>query len=635
MAVNGIGLQMAEASPQPFFDADEGEEVLEDDEARIRCQALRFESDVEAQLGFTSNVGSAMLHLRGLRFAGYVVLGDNYCTRFGDHVSFCYFRFATDSVRLYTRLKNPVCGLSSLAVNISYTLLQSENPVFCAVNTCMGENLCNLQGDNGDDFSSGGAGDDTLWDGTIENTLEGGDDTLEGGEGNDDLWGGAGNDTLNGGAGNDTLWASAGMDTYVFAPGHGNDTIRAGSDLEPLGGWAAVNQVYDLSGFGDAAPTYAQLQAATRVDSGDVVIDLTAFGGGTIRFDGREGFTSSPPLDRVLQPDNFILSGSGTPPPVAPSTPAPVNPTPVANPDTTERGESGNDTINGGDGNDNVSGEGGADALLGGDGNDYIDGGAGNDRLWGQGGNDGIDGGTGDDRIFGEGGNDTIAGGDGEDRILSGDGDDAIDGGDGFDRVWAGTGDDTIHGSAGRNFLSGGEGADSVYGGAGVDIVIAGGGNDVVIGGGGADRIIGGAGNDTIYGGAGRNYLNGSEGDDNIIGGADRDYLDGEGGNDTLYGGGARDVLAGGAGNDSLVGGAEGDTFFGQEGADTFVIEGGRNWIMDFDDADRLAIGMNLSQVQAAATQHGTDLHIDLAGGGDLYLANTTLTDIEADNLVV
>ncbi len=41
---------MAEASPQPFFDADEGEEVLEDDESRVRCQALRFESDVEAQL---------------------------------------------------------------------------------------------------------------------------------------------------------------------------------------------------------------------------------------------------------------------------------------------------------------------------------------------------------------------------------------------------------------------------------------------------------------------------------------------------------------------------------------------------------------------------------------------------------
>ena len=143
-----------------------------------------------------------------------------------------------------------------------------------------------------------------------------------------------------------------------------------------------------------------------------------------------------------------------------------------------------------------------------------------------------------------------------------------------------------------------------------------------------------------------------------ITGGADRDYLDGEGGNDTLIGGASRDLLVGGAGNDSLVGGAEGDTFFGGPGADVFHIAGGRNWIMDFDGADprrgeadpkrrlrrnwimdfdgadRIAIGTNLAQVQAAARQLGPDLHIALAGGGDLYLAGTMLGEIEADNLV-
>ena len=336
-----------------------------------------------------------------------------------------------------------------------------------------------------------------------------------------------------------------------------------------------------------------------------------------------------PPGRNRLTADDIAAARAVWGPPTQPPVPNPPPDTPT--------GGAGDDTIVGGGGNDTIDGGAGDDALLGGDGNDYINGGAGNDRLWGQAGNDSIDGGTGDDRIFGEGGNDTIAGGDGEDRILSGIGDDSIDGGAGFDRVWGGDGADTIHGGAGsaRNFLAGEGGNDSIVGGAGVDIVIAGAGNDSVNGGAGADRIIGGDGDDTIEGGDGRNYLNGSEGDDSITGGADRDYLDGEGGNDTLNGGASRDVLAGGAGNDSLVGGAEGDTFFGQEGADTFVIEGGRNWIMDFDDADRLAIGMNLSQVQGAATQLGTDLHIALAGGGDLYLANTTLAEIEADNLIV
>ena len=137
-----------------------------------------------------------------------------------------------------------------------------------------------------------------------------------------------------------------------------------------------------------------------------------------------------------------------------------------------------------------------------------------------------------------------------------------------------------------------------------------------------------------LRGGEGRDYLNGGEGADRLYGDGERDYLDGEGGNDTLFGGAARDVLNGGAGDDSLVGGSEGDTFFGGPGADVFRVDGGRSWVMDFEASDRLAIGMTLAQVQGAATQLGADLHVALAGGGDLYLANTTLSEIEADNLV-
>ena len=116
--------------------------------------------------------------------------------------------------------------------------------------------------------------------------------------------------------------------------------------------------------------------------------------------------------------------------------------------------------------------------------------------------------------------------------------------------------------------------------------------------------------------------------------GAD-DYLAGEAGNDVLVGGAGRDVLAGGAGDDTLYGSAEGDTFFGQAGADTFVFAGGVSWVMDFDSADRLDVGMTLSQVQAAAMQQGEHLHVALTSGGDLYLANTVPADVEADNLVV
>ena len=244
------------------------------------------------------------------------------------------------------------------------------------------------------------------------------------------------------------------------------------------------------------------------------------------------------------------------------------------------RGTEGRDTLIGGDGNDSIYGEAGDDALLGGAGGDYITGGAGDDRLWGQAGDDSLDGGEGSDLIFGQGGNDTIAGGDARDIVLGGDGDDYVDGGAGDDGLWSEGGNDTLAGGDGEDFLAGGEGDDSLRGGAG------------------------------------------------------RDYLDGEGGNDILDGGTGYDVLAGGGGADRLIGGNEGDTFFGQGGADVFVVAGGLNWIMDFDGADWLDVGMTLAQVQAAATQAGTHLHVALEGG-DLYLANTTLADIGADNLIV
>ena len=71
VTVNRIGLHVAETSPQPFLDANEGEKVLKKNESRVRCEILRFESDIQTQSGFTTNIGSAMFHLRGLRFIWY------------------------------------------------------------------------------------------------------------------------------------------------------------------------------------------------------------------------------------------------------------------------------------------------------------------------------------------------------------------------------------------------------------------------------------------------------------------------------------------------------------------------------------------------------------------------------------
>ena len=103
-----------------------------------------------------------------------------------------------------------------------------------------------IAGGAGNDWIGGGGGEDTLTGGAGDDTLDGqdGDDRVNGGVGNDTLSGGAGGDHLDGGAGNDTLRGDAGedtlvggagddrleggyrsADTYVFAKGHGKDTV--------------------------------------------------------------------------------------------------------------------------------------------------------------------------------------------------------------------------------------------------------------------------------------------------------------------------------------------------------------------------------------------------------------------------
>ena len=61
------------------------------------------------------------------------------------------------------------------------------------------------------------------------------------------------------------------------------------------------------------------------------------------------------------------------------------------------------------------------------------------------------------------------------------------------------------------------------------------------------------------------------------------------------------------------------------------MIAGGTNWLMDFEPGtDRLsAPGFETSaEVRAAAVQVGAHVQIELDGGGDVYLAWTTLGEL-------
>ena len=76
-------------------------------------------------------------------------------------------------------------------------------------------------------------------------------------------------------------------------------------------------------------------------------------------------------------------------------------------------------------------------------------------------GNDTIQGGEGDDTIFGQGGNDSLDGGEGDDQIEGGDGQDTITSGGGDDRAEGGQGSDLFNfTSGGDHTIVGGEDAD-------------------------------------------------------------------------------------------------------------------------------------------------------------------------------
>lgn len=117
-------------------------------------------------------------------------------------------------------------------------------------------------GSNGNDTFSGGAGDDRAYG-------ENGNDSLRGGGDNDTLSGGGGYDTLNGGVGNDSMTGGANADVFIFADGHGDDTItdfNATNNLEDI----------DLSAVAAIGNITQLLSAASQV-GGNVLIDT---GGG-------------------------------------------------------------------------------------------------------------------------------------------------------------------------------------------------------------------------------------------------------------------------------------------------------------------------------------------------------------------
>ena len=185
---------------------------------------------------------------------------------------------------------------------------------------------------------------------------------------------------------------------------------------------------------------------------------------GFFSFDGvkaalpdRDGVASDPPGPDRIFADEFVFAASNR------SSNAPqFDRLPVA---AFFTGDSGPNTLTGGDEGDFIRGFEGDDSLVGNGGDDTIDGGWGFDTL---------EGGAGDDSLIGFNGRDTMFGGDGSDILLGQNDTDTMFGENGDDSLDGARGVDRLYGGAGRDILRGGEEADTMSGGDGSDTFIAG-----------------------------------------------------------------------------------------------------------------------------------------------------------------
>ncbi|MEH2222218.1 beta strand repeat-containing protein [Nostoc sp.] len=427
--------------------------------------------------------------------------------------------FDADSTQTTVFNRNTVIFLNDLDNNI--TGFDNSNDV---INGQGGDDI--IDGLSGNDLLRGGAGNNTLEGGIGDDTLSAisstGDNLLFGDDGNDSLdisgrifsdksnrFGNfdsrsLGNNTLNGGAGNDTLNASGSKGDNLLSGGDGNDSL----DISGSYSFSFPGYSYDSRSLGNNT-----LEGGTgddRLSAGGSKGDNLLFGGDgndSLDISGSYSYYYSESKNSRSEGNNTLEGGEG---------------------DDRLRaaGLTGDNLLSGGDGNDelDISGE-----YYSSNSNDYSD-----SRSSG---NNTLEGGAGDDRLSfsSSTGNNLLSGGDGNDSFnliassintdLSDLVTQTVDGGNGNDSLFT-------------NYYFGAEGITSTFNAttntgsitAGLyrvnynnieQLNISGTSYD--------DNIVGSNGNDTLFG---------IEGNDSLIGGDGTDtfgFYNYNGGVDTIY----------------------------------------------------------------------------------------------------
>lgn len=441
-----------------------------------------------------------------------------------------------------------------------------------------------IRGDDDDNILTGLAGDDLI-------EGNGGDDTIDAGAGNDTVRGGRGVDDISGGEGDDLFEVLSGEFIDDIDGGEGDDTLDVSGLVED-------GNVFDFT-TGEMTQVVGEEASGSALTVETIVTNV-------------ENFVDGSGDSRILSSGTGTYQGRG-------------------GNDTFLAGLLGDETLNGGAGNDSLDA-----SLFEGDlsvdlvtGQTAVTGvrflnienivtGIGNDTIVGTDDANLLIGNSGRDSISGAGGDDTILGGRGRDEMLGGAGDDLYLVDDRRDRVIEerDEGIDTVEASVNIRLGANIENVTLVDpGNVLVPLNLAAKGN-------GADNAMTGSeGDNLLQGGGGDDTLIGNDGDDRLAAGSGQDVLEGNAGSDNLDGGAGEDRLDGGIGTDTLNGGEDDDALFGGAGADTFVFRGnfGEDTIADFEDGtdeiDLSALRNSANPIeleQLLITQEGVNVRIAL-----------------------
>ena len=420
-----------------------------------------------------------------------------------------------------------------------------------------------INGTSANDTLTGTSGDDEIYG-------HEGDDTLSGGAGHDLLDGGTGADTMTGGSGNDTYLVDDSGDIVVESSGGGTDTVRISISTYTL--TANVENLDMTAASGPITVTGNSLANIFYMADGAQVSVSGGSGNDTVNYRASTGWVLVDLLNGTNDGDALddtlvsIENATGT------DYGDELSGTNGAN---VLDGGAGADILVGRLGNDiyfvddfgdsvtELSGEGTdevrttVDYALG----DHVE----KLRYLG----------TANFAGTGNSLNNDIYGGAGDDVLDGGDGNDYLSGAGGADTLYGGAGIDTLSGGTGNDYLDGGADGDVYLVDSEFDVVAesSGGGNDVVYATSGSYTLpsdveslsyngsyplgstFTGTGNELdnlLYGQWGVDTLYGLDGDDE---------LRASGGNDTLHGGNGADLLVGGSGADTIEGGADADVF--------------------------------------------------------------------------